>query len=74
MTPPFLGVSIALLYFGWLWHDRKAPDRAETNSISPVSNALKPVKRPAVRRLKGSQRRTFDLQTVPDRTAEGVIQ
>jgi hypothetical protein len=32
MTAPFLSVSAALLYFGWLWHDRKAADRSEDGS------------------------------------------
>jgi hypothetical protein len=74
MTIPFLSFSVAMLYFGWLWHDRKATDRVEAHSISPVANALKPAKRSALRRLEVSRRTTFDLQTVPGRTGEGVIQ
>ena len=29
MTSPFISVTAAILYFGWLWHDRSAVDRRE---------------------------------------------
>ncbi len=69
MTLPFLSISVAMLYFGWLWHDRKATDRAETNSISLGSKPLKRTKRCNLRRLRVSRRRTFNLENVPGRSA-----
>ena len=29
MTTPFISVTAAILYFGWLWHNRSAVDRRE---------------------------------------------
>ena len=35
MTAPFVSVAAAILYFGWLWHDRSAVDgRREDRSKS----------------------------------------
>jgi hypothetical protein len=29
MTTPFLSVGVAILYFAWQWHDRRATDRSD---------------------------------------------
>jgi hypothetical protein len=34
MTTPFRCVGVAILYFGWLWHDRRAADRSEDGLLS----------------------------------------
>jgi hypothetical protein len=34
MTTPFLCVGVAILYFGWLWHDRRAADLFEAGLLS----------------------------------------
>ena len=31
MTTPFISVTAAILYFGWLWHNRSAVDRRKEN-------------------------------------------
>jgi len=36
MTTPILTETVAILYFGWLWHGRSAADRSERVSSNPT--------------------------------------
>ena len=74
MTLPFLSVSIAVLYFGWLWHDRKATDRTETHSTNRASKPLTRPKRYILRRLKVARRTSLTMKTVAAPIAPGVTQ
>ena len=31
MTAPFISVTVAILYFGWLWHDHSAVERCSAS-------------------------------------------
>jgi hypothetical protein len=72
MTLPFLSVGLALLYFGWLWHDRQAKDAPETLPDIPATGALKRIKRYRLHRLKLARQRPIHSKTVVESVAPGV--
>ncbi len=61
MTAPFLTISVAMVYFGWLWHDRHAAGRATTHE---ETKTVTRAKRPRIRRLKLLQRKPFKWKHV----------
>jgi hypothetical protein len=40
MTAPLFGTAAAILYFGWLWHNRSAADRREDGPSSRRAEEL----------------------------------
>jgi hypothetical protein len=40
MTIPFFSLGIALLYFGWLWHNGSATNRSEEGLLSQSAKDL----------------------------------
>ena len=46
MTTPFISVTAAILYFGWLWHNRSAVDRRENSLERPPTNETKRTREP----------------------------
>ena len=40
MTAPFFSIGIAILYFGWLWHERSAADLSKGRALDqPVKKS-----------------------------------
>lgn len=64
MTTPFLSVSIAVLYFGWLWHDRRATRHFVKHPTRNTSATRKQTEPSSAPRLIVMRRRPLNLDSV----------
>ena len=54
MTTPYISITVSILYFAWLWHDRSARDRFQRRSSS----------QPPKKSTRTSESRALDLAPV----------
>jgi len=54
MTTPFISLTVSILYFAWLWHDRRAKDRFQRQSST----------QPAKQSTRANESRALDLAPI----------
>jgi hypothetical protein len=76
MTIPFFSFGVAILYFGWLWHDRSATDRSQGGLLSRSpkdSNRTGETHAAQTAPVESVIQKPFSLGSVYTPTASGAV-
>lgn len=77
MTTPFISITLSILYFAWLWHDRGARDRFQRGSSKqPPQESTQTSEKRALELAPVSYGtpKPFNLESVAAAIAQGTAQ
>jgi len=76
MTTPFISFTASILYFAWMWHDRRAKDRSQQSSNQPAKKATRANETRALDLAPVSRvtPKPFNLEDVSTPVAQGAAQ
>ena len=77
MTTPFINLTAAILYFGWLWHDRSAVERREGSLENQPTKETNRTRKPHIAQpvpLRTRPTEPFNLKSRGTVIREGIAQ